>query len=94
MPFLGILFNTEKNDIRNYTRKIGRNQITHFKMAGKGYSFFEIQSLLGKINFVAACVRPGRIFISRLLQWFIVLYHSDMKKHPIPVYVKKDIQSQ
>ena len=55
-------------------------------------SLKEIQSLLGKLNFIAACVRPGRIFISRLLQWLKVLYHSDVKKHPIPVYVKKDIQ--
>ena len=28
----------------------------------------QIQSLVGKLNFVAKCVRPGRIFLSRILQ--------------------------
>ena len=27
----------------------------------------ELQSLLGKLNFVSQCVRPGRIFVNRLL---------------------------
>lgn len=27
----------------------------------------EVQSLVGKLNFVACCVKPGRIFISRIL---------------------------
>ena len=30
-------------------------------------SLKELQSVIGKLNFVAACVRQGRIFISRLL---------------------------
>jgi hypothetical protein len=29
----------------------------------------ELQSLLGKLHFISACVRPGRIFVSRLLNW-------------------------
>jgi hypothetical protein len=29
----------------------------------------EIQSLVGKLNFIASCVKPGRIFMSRLLNW-------------------------
>ena len=28
----------------------------------------QIQSLLGKLNFVGACVKPSRIFISRMLK--------------------------
>ena len=28
-----------------------------------------MQSLLGKLNFVSQCVRPGRIFVNRLLNW-------------------------
>ena len=27
----------------------------------------QLQSLLGKLSFVTACVKPGRIFMSRLL---------------------------
>jgi hypothetical protein len=29
----------------------------------------ELQSLLGKLNFVSQCVRPGRIFVNILLNW-------------------------
>ena len=29
----------------------------------------QLQSLIGKLNFVAQCVKPARIFISRLLHW-------------------------
>ena len=31
------------------------------------YSLKQLKSLLGKLSFVAACVKPGRIFMSRLL---------------------------
>ena len=31
------------------------------------YTLKQLKSLLGKLSFVAACVRPGRIFVSRLL---------------------------
>ena len=41
-------------------------------------SLKETQSLLGKLNFAAACVRPGRIFISRMLKWLKVLYRKDL----------------
>ena len=55
-------------------------------------SIKEIQSLLGKLNFVAACVRPGRVFISRMLKWLKVLYKLDEKQHIIPNFVKKDLE--
>ncbi len=29
----------------------------------------EVQQLIGKLNFVAKCVRPGRIIISRMLEF-------------------------
>ena len=47
--------------------------------------------MLGKLNFVAACVRPGRIFVSRMLKWLKVLYRKDSNLNVIPDYVKKDI---
>ena len=31
------------------------------------YDRTQLESLIGKLQFVAACVRPGRVFISRLL---------------------------
>ena len=40
----------------------------------------EVQYLLGKLNFVAACVRPGRIFISRMQNWLRAL-HLEESRH-------------
>ena len=54
-------------------------------------SIKEIQSLLGKLNFSGACIKPGRIFVSRMLKWLKVLYSRDLQKYHIPPYVKKDI---
>ena len=34
----------------------------------RNYSKKQIQSLIGKLSFVTNCVRPGRIFLSRLIQ--------------------------
>ena len=53
----------------------------------------ELQSVLGKLNFIAACIRPGRIFISRLLQWLKILNKnlSSREQIQIPEYVKMDI---
>ena len=55
-------------------------------------SIKQIQSLLGKLNFVGSCVRPSRNFISRLLSWLRSLDKSDrFLKHIIPDLVKKDL---
>ena len=51
----------------------------------------DIQSLIGKLNFVACCVKPGRIFISRLIRWLKALYKESKGDHILSDYVKKDI---
>jgi hypothetical protein len=45
--------------------------------------------LLGKLNFVAQCVKPGRIFISRLLNWLREI--SDKGSFCIPLDLKIDL---
>ena len=42
----------------------------------------ELQSLLGKLNHVSQCVRPGRLFVSRLLNWLREI--SDVDTVAIP----------
>ena len=48
----------------------------------------EIQSLLGKLDFVAACIKPSRIFVSRMFIWLRELYNSSLQEHVIPDMVK------
>ncbi|CAC5425563.1 unnamed protein product [Mytilus coruscus] len=61
------------------------------------YSLRELQSLLGKLHFVSTCVRPGRIFVSRLLDWLRRAFPSNVvgRGHKIfrriPVEVQKDL---
>ena len=49
----------------------------------------EVQSLIGKLSFIAKCVRPGRIFLSRMLQWLREM--DDKGSHVIPAGFQKDV---
>ena len=49
----------------------------------------EVESLVGKLSFIATCVRPGRIFISRLLEYLRGL--PRVGKVKVPVSVRKDL---
>ena len=50
----------------------------------------ELQSLIGKLNFVAHYVKPARIFISRLLNWLRQIQNTDSSQ-VIPLETKKDL---
>ncbi|VDI75565.1 Hypothetical predicted protein [Mytilus galloprovincialis] len=50
----------------------------------------EVQSLIGKLNFIASCVKPGRIFISRILN-FLREFVSDDQCLELSEEFKKDI---
>ncbi len=49
-----------------------------------------MQVLLGKLHFVSACVRQGRVFVSRLINHMKTLPFSG--RWPLPESVKKDIE--
>ena len=46
--------------------------------------------MLGKLHFVSSCVRPGIMFVSRLLIWLRSL-PDDKEYYNIPLFVKKDL---
>ena len=91
MSFLGVLFNTEKMTIEVTTERLEEiKNILLGWLEKETATLKQLQSLVGKLNFIAACLRPGRIFISRLLKWMKELYKAEVRKHSIPKYVKKD----
>ena len=49
----------------------------------------EIESLIGKLQFLAKCVKAGRIFLSRLINWIKGMDRSQL--HQIPPEARKDI---
>ena len=93
MIFLGVLFNTITMTIEvTKERLIEIRNLIFSWLALEQASIQQIQSLLGKLNFVGSCVRPSRIFISRIFTWLRSLDKSDrFLKHIIPDFVKKDL---
>lgn len=69
MTFIGVLFNSETMTVEVTPERLTEIKALIVRWLDKDQATLkEIQSLLGKLNFVAACVRPGRIFISRMLK--------------------------
>lgn len=93
MTFVGVLFNTETMTLEITPERLAEIKSLVFQWLNKDTaSIKDLQSLIGKLNFVAACVRPGRIFISRLLKWLKTLYLLNDQQHPVPAFVQKDLQ--
>ena len=92
MSFLGVLFNT-----LTMTMEITPERLTEIRhlirtwLKKENATLKQVQSLLGKLNFIAACVKPSRIFVSRLLIWLRSIYSSSEFDHLIPLSVKKDL---
>ncbi|CAC5366108.1 unnamed protein product [Mytilus coruscus] len=78
MSFLGVWFDTE-----NMTMEITPDRLVEifdlvsFWLNKDTASLKEVQSLIGKLNFIASCVRPGRIFISRILNFLREFKNED-----------------
>ncbi|KAK3732238.1 hypothetical protein QZH41_001624 [Actinostola sp. cb2023] len=51
----------------------------------------QLQNLIGKLSFVATCIPPGRIFMSRLLQMLRLLYRQHHHAH-LTQNFRKNIQ--
>ena len=77
MEFLGIVCDSVKLtleisdniilEIKNFLREWNEK-----KKAAKR----EIQSLVGKFNCIGSCVKPGRIFVCRILNWLRDIYEK------------------
>ena len=79
MVFIGVLFNTETMTLKVTPERLAEIQSLVLLWLGKDKATLkELQFLLGKLNFVAHCVKPARIFICRLLNWLRrIQYFSD-----------------
>ena len=62
-------------DTETLTLLVTQERLEEIKLLEQNWLKFEsatskqLQSLIGKLNFVTHCVKPSRIFISRLLNW-------------------------
>jgi hypothetical protein len=91
--FVGVLHDTVAMTLEvTPERVVEISLLTQAWLRKKKCTLKELQSLLGKLHFIAACVRPGRICICRLLI-FLRSFESmegGASKH-IPGQTKKDI---
>ncbi|CAC5384078.1 unnamed protein product [Mytilus coruscus] len=89
--FLGILFDTV-----SCTLSITKDRLEEILGLVKSWlqkdkcSLRDLQSLLGKLHFVSSCVRPGRLFVSRLLVWLRTFVGQNITKR-VPKYIKLDL---
>ena len=49
----------------------------------------ELESLVGRLQFMGKCIKPGRVFISRLVNWMKGLPRQGL--HTIPLEARKDM---
>ena len=68
--FVGIVFDTKNLTISIDEQRLAEiSQLVLDWLTNQVCNKNELQSLLGKLNFVSQCIRTGRIFVNRLLNW-------------------------
>ena len=91
MSFLGVWFDTEKMTLEvTPTRLSEILTLVNSWLSKQFANRKEVQSLIGKLNFVASCIKPGRIFISRILN-LLREFDSDEQVLDLTDEFKKDI---
>jgi hypothetical protein len=97
MTFLGVTFDTVSMTLEvTPERVVEISLLVQSWLRKKKASLKELQSLLGKLHFISSCVRPGRVFVNRLLSWLRAAFpENSTGKHRvfrnIPNYVLKDL---
>ena len=90
LEFLGITFDT-----KSMTMEVSADKLQEIKQELAGWLSKtvarrrEVESLVGKLQFMAKCVRTGRIFLGRLIQWIQTM--DRRFNYAIPMEARKDI---
>lgn len=91
MPCLGVLFDTMSLTLTITPERL--LEISQLLVSWENKveaNKHELQSLVGKLMFVASCVRPGRVFVARLLNFLRNM--SDNSYTPLPMEALADIR--
>ena len=91
MIFLGIEVNTVLLTLSIPEQKWNEiKEVLKVWLAKRGASLKETQSLAGLLNFACRCVRPGRVYLARILNFLRTLPKSGRRW--VPVSVKEDVK--
>ena len=78
MPYLGVLFDSQKLTMEVEPERLAELRELFQVWMGKSVATRkELESLAGKLNFVAKCVRPGRAFMNRMYDVLGEWDHAD-----------------
>ena len=90
LEFLGITFDTDSMTMEIPEDKVKEViQETQQWLIKTTATRKEVESIIGKLQFMAKCVKPGRIFISRLINWLRGMDRNT--SYTIPLGARKDI---
>ena len=94
MICLGILVDTAAFTLEVPTTRLEDllAELTTWQAANSSFTKKQLQSLLGKLSFVTACVKPGRIFMARLLNSLRECKRPASHRYPISAAMLLDIQ--
>ncbi len=91
MVFLGIMFETENVTLSvTEERMLEVQQLLSIWQQNVSAMHKEVQKLICKLNYIAKCVRPGRIFISGMLEF--LRSFSRVGAQPLSLDCRKDVE--
>ena len=89
LEFLGITFDSETMTMEISSQKLAEiKQEVNTWLLKTSAKRREVESLIGKLQFVAKCIRASRIFLSRLINWIRMMNRKD--DYTIPLEARKD----
>ena len=90
IEFLGIIYDSKKMTMEVPEDKLqDLNTELHTWLYKTKATRKEVESLIGKLQFASKCVRAGRIFMSRLINWLRELPRTG--RNHVPVEARKDV---
>ena len=90
LEFLGITFDSDTMTMEVSEEKLMaiKLEITTWLTKDQAHRC-EVESLIGKLQFLAKCIRAGRVFLGRIIQWIRGMDRTH--NYTIPMEAKKDI---
>lgn len=90
MVFLGVLANSLEMTLEVSAERLEETmELLDIWLAETHMNRKQVESVAGKLGFIASCVRPGRLFISRVLEFMRGL--PPVGKFEVPKEFKKDL---
>ena len=90
LEFLGTTFDSKTMTMEVPPQKLAeiKEELEKWKVKEKA-TRKDIESLIGKLQFAARCVRPGRIFLARLINWLKTTTRN--RHYMVDMQARKDI---